>query len=282
MKRIAVFFTRALATSACGEICGVETWRSAAMSLTPEICGAVLNGDLPALESFLSAGGDINALSAVPHGDTLLALAVSVGNIKTIRFLLERGADPNIGGEPIFPLHLARDAQTAELLLANGARVDAQSAQYRFTALALWLSLYGSHSMGHDLEIFLVLLRHGASPDARDSSGHDVLEIAQQRLTSPAVPPDRRQALESTIALLTAVRAAGSWKRYSREPSVKLWALRYLALAGRARAPPQLVRLFGAAPIPKGAARTRSKRLAGTPLPDEVFVHVLGFWDGNH
>ena len=91
------------------------------------------------------------------------------------------------------------------------------------------------------------------------------------------------QALESTIALLTAVRAAGSWKRYSREPSVKLWALRYLALAGRARAPPHLVRLFGAAPIPKGAARTRSKRFAGgAPLPDEVFAHVLGFWDGNH
>ena len=90
------------------------------------------------------------------------------------------------------------------------------------------------------------------------------------------------QALESTIALLTAVRAAGSWKRYSREPSVKLWALRYLALAGRARAPPHFIRLFGAAPIPEGAAGTRSKRLAGAPLPDEVFAHVLGFWDGNH
>tara|TARA_B100000475_G_C14961660_1_gene300167 strand:- start:12 stop:830 length:819 start_codon:yes stop_codon:yes gene_type:complete len=256
-------------------------WRSAAMSLTPEICGAVLNGDLPALEAFLSAGGDINAPDAMP-GDTVLTLAVSVGNIKTIRFLLERGADPNIGGSPIYPLHLARDAQTAELLLANGARVDAQSAQYRFTALALWLSLYGSPSMGHDLETFLVLLRRGASLDARDSSGHDVLEIAQLRLTSPAVPPDRRQALESMIALLTAVRAAGSWKRYSREPSVKLWALRYLALASRARAPPHFIRLFGAAPIPKGAARTRSKRLVGTPLPDEVFAHVLGFWDGNH
>jgi hypothetical protein len=88
--------------------------------------------------------------------------------------------------------------------------------------------------------------------------------------------------LESKLAVLSAVRAAGSWKRYNREPSVKLWALRYLALAGRARAPPHLVRLFGAAPIPEGAAGTRSKRLAGAPLPDEVFAHVLGFWDGNH
>jgi hypothetical protein len=259
------------------------------MSLTPEVCAAVLNGDLPALESFLSAGGDINAPDAnghtMPGEDTLLTLAVSSGNIKTIRFLLERGADPKIGGHLVYPLHLARDAQTAELLLANGARVDAQSAQSRSTALALWLSLYGSHSqsMGQDLETFLVLLRHGASLDARNADGQDVLEIAQRRLTSPAVLPDRRQALESTIALFIAVRAAGSWKRYSREPSVKLWALRYLALAGRARAPPHFIRLFGAAPIPKGAARTRSKRIAGgVPLPDEVFAHVLGFWDGNH
>ena len=256
------------------------------MSLTPEVCAAVLTGDLPALESFLSAGGDINAPDAnghtMPGEDTLLTLAVSSGNIKTIRFLLERGADPKIGGHLVYPLHLARDAQTAELLLANGARVDAQSAQYRFTALALWLSLYGSPSMGHDLETFLVLLRHGASLDARNADGQDVLEIAQRRLTSPAVPPDRLQALESMIALFIAVRAAGSWKRYSREPSVKLWALRYLALAGRARAPPHFIRLFGAAPIPKGAARTRSKRIAGTPLLDEVFAHVLGFWDGNH
>ena len=256
------------------------------MSLIPEVCAAVLNGDLPALESFLSAGGDINAPDAnghtMPGEDTLLTLAVSSGNIETIRFLLERGADPKIGGHLVYPLHLARDAQTAELLLANGARVDAQSAHSRSTALALWLELFGSRSTGQDSELILVLLRHGASLDVRNASGHDVLEIAQ-RLIHVVVQPETSQALESTIALLTAVRAAGSWKRYSREPSVKLWALRYLALAGRARAPPHFIRLFGAAPIPKGAARTRSKRFAGgASLPDEVFAHVLGFWDGNH
>ena len=278
MKRIAVFFTRALATSACGEICGVETWRSAAMSLTPEICGAVLNGDLPALESFLSAGGDINALSAVPHGDTLLALAVSVGNIKTIRFLLERGADPNIGGEPIFPLHLARDAQTAELLLANGARVDAQSAHSRSTALALWLELFGSRSTGQDSELILVLLRHGASLDLLDFTGRDVLQIAQARLASYGGEGNRFKSqipkYESIVNLLTAVRDAGSYKRYLRERAVALLKLRYLCLAGRATAPAHLVRCFGSPPIPTDAARSSLAQ-----LPDEVFEHVLSFWN---
>ena len=37
-----------------------------------------------------------------------------------------------------------------------------------------------------------------------------------------------------------AVRAAGGWKRYVREPVIKLLALRYLALAGRATPPKRL------------------------------------------
>ena len=86
--------------------------------------------------------------------------------------------------------------------------------------------------------------------------------------------------MHETIDLLTAVEDAGSWKRYVREPVVQLLCLRHLCLAGRATAPPNLVRCFGAAPIPNaGKARTRRRRAAGsTPLPDEVFAHILGFW----
>ena len=58
-----------------------------------------------------------------------------------------------------------------------------------------------------------------------------------------------------------AVRAAGGWKQYVREPVVKLHALRYLALAGRATPPKRLAGLFGS-----------------SALPDVIFDKILGFW----
>lgn len=58
-----------------------------------------------------------------------------------------------------------------------------------------------------------------------------------------------------------AVRAAGGWKQYVREPVVKLHALRYLTLAGRATPPQRLAGLFGS-----------------SALPDVIFDKILGFW----
>ena len=86
------------------------------------------------------------------------------------------------------------------------------------------------------------------------------------------------------VALLADVRAAGGWKRYVREPEFSMLLLRYLCLRGRATPPASLARVFGPPPIPNaGKARTRSRRLASscasTPLPEEIFRHVLAFWN---
>ena len=86
--------------------------------------------------------------------------------------------------------------------------------------------------------------------------------------------------MQPLIELLQAVEAAGSYRRYLREPVVQLLALRYLSLAGRASAPANLLRLFGAPPVRNaGKARTRARRAASTPLPDEVFKLILDFWN---
>ena len=90
--------------------------------------------------------------------------------------------------------------------------------------------------------------------------------------------------MEPIINLLQAVEAAGSYKKYLREPVVQLLALRYLSLAGRATAPANLLRLFGAPPVRNaGRARTRARRVASsaawTLLPDEVLKLVLDFWN---
>jgi hypothetical protein len=70
-------------------------------------------------------------------------------------------------------------------------------------------------------------------------------------------------AVEDVIALLQGVEAAGSWKRYLREPRRDLLTFRRLVERGRA-APPDgvLARLF-----PESGG-----------LPDVLFWKVLAFW----
>jgi hypothetical protein len=157
-----------------------------------------------------------------------------------------------------------------ELLLAHGAHVNARARGTLDTPLNF---LCGNGCTNMDM--FCLLLKHGADPDLRDAQDFDAQAIAQLDPRCPTFIVD----------LLADVSSAGSWKKFVREPSVKLLTLRHLALAGRATAPPSLVRLFGTPrPVrsPEGAVRTRSRRLkssAGrTPLPDEVFELVLAFW----
>ena len=114
-----------------------------------------------------------------------------------------------------------------------------------------------------------LLLGRGASLHTQNDAGHDAEAYAQGR-----EPP--------IAALLADVRAAGGWKRYVREPEFSMLLLRYLCLRGRATPPASLARVFGPPPIPNaGKARTRARRLASgsTPLPDEIFRHVLAFWN---
>ncbi len=61
-------------------------------------------------------------------GDTLLHIAVRVGDLHTTALLLEAGFDPNVSGDMgSTPLHSAKAKQNAEivsLLLRYGARED--------------------------------------------------------------------------------------------------------------------------------------------------------------
>ena len=110
--------------------------------------------------------------------------------------------------------------------------------------------------------------------------GKNAEAIARMRLRKeiytgegiPEHPQECRRpgAVEAFIELLTAVRAAGSWKRYAAEPRVQLVVLRKLAESGRAVATRGvLTRLF--------APRRRLQSI-GSPLPDVLFWKVLEFW----
>lgn len=269
---------------------------------------AIESGDVRGIETALATGDDINARSSDGQsasrppiwrlrrpiaGITPVMLAVyhdtrRNNQTKVLRYLLERGADPNVttsNGET--PLQVAvillpcddlteHDYENTfsfeslveimQLLIAHGADVNAVDRKGR-TAL---------HYACHEGEIDLIrlLLRHGAG---LPNSAIAVCAHACELNSASA-------HYQACLDLVRCVRSAGSWQRYVREPSANLKGLRYLCLAGRATAPPSLARLFGRPPVrsPKGAA-TRSRRrensIARTPLPEEVFAHVLGFWD---
>ena len=225
----------------------------------------------------LAAGTSVNARDE--NGFTMIMVAALNDFHNAAKILLEQhGADPNITDRDGYrPLHFPADARIVELLLKHGADVNAQN-NIGETPLMIPFRF-------ENVELVRILLRNGASLSHRNDEGLTALERAKCRKQIertrearglPKFPGDWQE----TIDLLTAVTNAGSWERYLREPVVQLLSLRHLCLAGRATAPPTLVRCFGAPPVPNaGKARTRARRVAAaTPLPDEVFALILSFW----
>ena len=265
----------------------------AAPSIMEAAYEAAKEGDLRGVEVALATGADVNQKH---HGDTMLAIAAYSGHHEVVRFLLEHGADPDIGrgdDDSYKILHSASDAQMIDLLVAHGANVELREI-YGRTALMVHAVQF------HEVRVDEVraLLRHGASFNARDINDRTALDLARsmsqtnsQMIGATSIRDLRRERGQLIIDLLEAVEAAGSWKRYVREPIVQLLSLRFLCLAGRATpmisqdrpwwaqwtAPPKLVRLFGAPPVPNAAKARRAA--SGTPLPNEVFVHILTFWN---
>lgn len=80
------------------------------------VCGAV-----GAVRALVEAGACVH-LRARDFDDTPLHLASASGHLEVMAVLLEAGADVNAGDEiGNTPLHVARDVQTLEFLLARGA-----------------------------------------------------------------------------------------------------------------------------------------------------------------
>lgn len=235
-------------------------------------------------------------------GDTLLFPAVLGGHVGMTKFLLARGADPNWPGGALPPIYAAGTGEMVDLLVSAGANIDAVGpSQSTPLIVAAQRGLF---------DLTRALLARGADISARNDQGLDagsvartlkrVLELMQGNVSDLLADnahaayvmllvalmedggPGFRPQYARIDALISDVQAAGSWRRYEREPFVKLHVLRRLCLQGRGVAPANFVRLFGAPPSSGGlASRTRSRRASpSTLLPDECFAHVLGFWDG--
>ena len=116
----------------------------------------------------------VNSFS--PDGFTPLSLASFFGHLAVIEFLLQQGAEVNVGAKnptTVMPLHAAaagHHTAIAELLLAHGAQVNAQQQ-------AGYTPLHSAANSGQE-EMARLLLSQGADVAAKDDSGKTPRDIA--------------------------------------------------------------------------------------------------------
>ncbi|MBS1857315.1 MAG: ankyrin repeat domain-containing protein [Acidobacteria bacterium] len=130
----------------------------------------IRNGDLAALHSLIRTPGP-KARDA--RGNSPLMYAAALGNLESMRLLLEAGADPNaandFGATPL--MWCAGDAAKVRLLLEHGANVNARSRLGRTPLLAA--AAYDGAT-----EAASLMIDKGADVNAGDESGMTVLEQA--------------------------------------------------------------------------------------------------------
>ena len=142
-----------------------------------DIFDAAMLGDLARVQSHLQRDpSQLRTRSA--DGGTALHFACFFAHPEVARLLIERGSDLRAVAEKfgnVQPLHSAvagRNHQIIDLLLQNGADVDARQ-QQGYTAL---------HSAAHhgDMRLAKLLLHYGANPLLELDDGQTPIDMAQK------------------------------------------------------------------------------------------------------
>jgi len=125
------------------------------------------------------------------NGDTGLTIAIRNGDPDWTGFLLQKGADPNLGGAngdtPLITAARVGFDQAADWLIALGAEVD-DTNKAGETPLIVAVQQ-------HDIRMVRLLLDHGANPDhtdaaagysardyaARDAHSRDILQLIEKK-----------------------------------------------------------------------------------------------------
>jgi hypothetical protein len=194
---------------------------------------AAKTGDTNLVHAYLSSGGHIDKM--IEHSrrqeETMLHTSVGAGNVLFVQYLLDSGADPNIGERwtqeaPILwvlgsDVPIPDQVKIVRLLLDNGA--DPNLANRHGTTALHWAARFGNE------EIVRLLVESGSAVNAADVYGITPLHYAKNasiarqlldmgadinaRSTSGALPYDTALYIrnkETAAFLVDAWRAAHS------------------------------------------------------------------------
>lgn len=158
-------------------VCDEEGW-------TP-LMSASSSGRLTVVHSLLQHGADAAAVNS--GGRTALHYAASKGHVGILRQIVGgvgRGARAinqrdKVGATPLHRAAAANQPSACELLLEEGAAVDAADASGQTPAMAAALC-------AHE-QVVLLLVRHGASIDKKDKEERTVLSLCFSKELKEAV-----------------------------------------------------------------------------------------------
>jgi ankyrin repeat protein len=168
------------------------------------------SGDLETVQLLLDAGAKAddfpkanrpNPADPAPSLRTPLMWAAHYNDVRMVRLLLERGADPNQStyfGNPLSHACWHDSFEAAELLIAKGANVNGRDAIANFTPLH-WAA--GTEKPGSQL--VKLLLTHGADPNAEGGEPVAAFGLVTQ---TPRLIAEKR----GRTAIVDALAAAGA------------------------------------------------------------------------
>ncbi|MEM7702795.1 MAG: ankyrin repeat domain-containing protein [Pseudomonadota bacterium] len=111
----------------------------------------------------------------ITNGRTGLHIVVERRDALWVRFLIQRGADPNIKDKKgIYPIQIAAafgDLDSVEALVKGGAQVDVADQQGETPLIS---AVHARNS-----ELIARLLKEGADPDRNDNSGRSARQYAE-------------------------------------------------------------------------------------------------------
>ncbi|MEO8143581.1 MAG: ankyrin repeat domain-containing protein [Betaproteobacteria bacterium] len=161
-----------------GDIAQLRAWLDA--GLPPDFLAdrigtglmiAAWRGDIPMMSLLVARGADVNKANAI--GERALLHAAWRGHSNAVRWLLARGAKINSDPMQWSALHyavFAGQAQVAQLLLDNGADINARSTN---GSSVLMMAVYEGHE-----PLVRQLLARGADRSVKNDRGDGALEWA--------------------------------------------------------------------------------------------------------